>query len=205
MKLLQVPHWDEQCPARIPNPAPRGTHVGRGVVEHSLRGYIHLLLEKHRSQPGGQLEWGGHLTEVAVLLLPPADAISSTAQPSCKGQRVHEQPGPLLPLRKVAVCPLPADACPFSEPTSLPAVPALSPAHTGTWGPSSHPPVARHPVILFPNMAMSFSLNHPQNCSWDFRNASFHCVCSIVLPGGAAGLRASCCTLAMGEQARWTS
>lgn len=32
--------------------------MGRGVVEHSLRGYIHPLLEKHGSQPGGQLEWG---------------------------------------------------------------------------------------------------------------------------------------------------
>lgn len=99
---------------------------------------------------------------------------------------------------------LPAGACPCSEPTSLPAVPALSPAHTGTWGPSSHPPVAMHPLILLPNMVMSFSLIHPQNCSWDFRNASFHCVCPIVLRGGVAGLRESCCTLVMGEQARWT-
>lgn len=64
MKLLQVPCWDEQCPAWIPNPVQRSTHVGSGVVEHSLQGYIDLLLEKHESKLGGQLEWGAHLTEV---------------------------------------------------------------------------------------------------------------------------------------------
>lgn len=58
MKTLQVPRWDQQCPAWIPNPAPRSTHVGRGVVQHSLRGHIDLLLEKHESEPGGQLGWG---------------------------------------------------------------------------------------------------------------------------------------------------
>lgn len=74
----------------------------------------------------------------------------------------------------------------------------------GSWGPSSHPPVATHPSILFPNMATSFSFNHPQNCSWDFRNASFHRVCPIMLPGRVAGLRESCNALVMGEWARCT-
>lgn len=36
----------------------RSTHVGRGVVQHSLRGHIDLPLEKHGSEPGGQLEQG---------------------------------------------------------------------------------------------------------------------------------------------------
>lgn len=71
----------------------------------------------------------------------------------------------------------------------------------GTQGSSSHPPTAAHPSILFPNMATSFSFNHPQNCSWDFRNVSFHCVCLITLPGGVAGLRESCSALVMGEWA----
>lgn len=133
VKMLQVPRWDQQCPARIPNPAPSSTHVGRGVVEHWLGGHIHLLLEKHPSQRGGQLELGGHLTEVTVLLLLPADGISSTAEPGCEGQRVHQQPVPgLLPLRNVALCPC-----------LLMPVPALSPrvsllslhCHQPTWGP----------------------------------------------------------------------
>lgn len=150
--------------------------MGRGVVEHLLGGHIHLLLEKQESQPGG------HLTEVTVLLLLPVLVIKQHRRAFCEGQRVHQQ------SEESGCMSLPADACPCSEPTNLPAVPALSPAHMGTWGPSSHPPVATHPLILFPNMAMSFSLNHPQNCSWDFRNASFHCICPIVLPGGVAGL-----------------
>lgn len=62
-------------------------------------------------------------------------------------------------------------------------------AHEAVLGPGDHPPTAVHPSIPFPNMATSFSFNHPQNCSWDFRNVSFHCVCLIMLPGGAAGLR----------------
>lgn len=32
--------------------------MGRGVVQHSLRGHIDLLLEKHESEPGGQLGRG---------------------------------------------------------------------------------------------------------------------------------------------------
>lgn len=72
---------------------------------------------------------------------------------------------------------------------------------TGTWGPSSHSPAATHPSILFPNMATSFSFNHPQNGSWDFRNASFHCVCPIMRPGEVAGVRECCNVLVMGEWA----
>lgn len=72
-------------------------------------------------------------------------------------------------------------------------------------GQSSHPPEATHPSILFPNMATSFSFNRPQNCSWDFRNVSFHCVCSIMLPGGVTGLWKDCDTLVMGEWTRHTS
>lgn len=101
-------------------------------------------------------------------------------EPGCGGQRIHQQV-----VHQQAV----PDACPCSEPAGLCAVPTLLAAHEAVLGPGDHPPTAVHPSIPFPNMATSFSFNHPQNCSWDFRNVSFHCVCLIMLPGGAAGLR----------------
>lgn len=104
---------------------------------------------------------------------------SRMEQPGCGGQRIHQQVVHWQPV---------PDACPCSEHPRLCADPALPAAHEAVLGPGDHPPPAMHPSILFPNMATSFSFNHPQNCSWDFRNVSFHCVCLIMLPGGAAGL-----------------
>lgn len=150
VEMPQVPCWDQQCPARIPNPAP-GVLTWAGAWWSTRWGDTSTCCWRNTSPNPGASWNGGHLTAVTVLLLLPAE-------PLCEGQSVHQQPVPLLPLREEDVCPCLLMPVPV---LSLPAVPALSPAHMGTWGPSSHPPVATHPLILFPNMAMSFSLNHP--------------------------------------------
>lgn len=104
VKMLQVPHWDQRCPAWLPNPAP-GILTWARVWWSSPCEDTSTCCRRNTS-PNLGASWNRGVTSLEVLLLLPSNAIKQHRRAFCEDQRVHQQP------EQSGCMSLPADACP---------------------------------------------------------------------------------------------